>query len=114
MYVLLRLIAHCPAATTATRIDAAAMAKLQPWRPQATQAPQPCAGWPGQQEFTYRLQPGDRATFDAVVKATPGGWHLSGDDDDASAVWNAGQGPALFSPEVVWAEVIYSAHGQLA
>ncbi|OYU93965.1 MAG: hypothetical protein CFE45_20370 [Burkholderiales bacterium PBB5] len=113
MYVLLRLIARCPDAAAAARIHAAALARLQPWQAQATMPPEPCAGRPGQIEFTYRLQPGDQATFDAVVRGATGGWHLSGDEHDASAVWTAGSGPALVGPEVVWAELIYSANGQL-
>ncbi len=113
MYVLLRLIAHCADAATAARIHNAVMAGLAPWQARSTVPPEPCYGRPGQLEFTYRLRPGDRATLDAVVGATASGWHLSGDEHDASAVWTAGSGPTLVCPEVVWAELIYSANGQL-
>lgn len=113
MYLLLRLLAHCPDAAAAACLHDAALAGLQPWQALAASPPEPCAGRPGRLEFTYRLPTGNRTTFDAVVQGLASGWHLSGDEFDASAVWAAGQGPALLSPDVVWAELIYSANGQL-
>ena len=113
MYVLLRLIAHCPDAASLKRLADTAEAALTPWQARATCPPEPRPGPPGQFELTYQLQPGVRATLDALVGATPGLWHVSGDEDDASAVWRPGEGPALVAPAVVWAELIYSANGQL-
>jgi len=113
MYVLLRLIADCADAPAVQRMTDTANAALKPWQARATLPPEPRPGRPGRYEFTYQLQPGVRATLEAVVNATPGDWHVSGDEDDGSAVWCPGAGPPLVSPQVVWAELIHSRHGEL-
>jgi hypothetical protein len=113
MYVILRLFANCPDEATSWRLQGQVCQSLAEFKPRGTVAPKPDWRDAGRFELSLQVFPGDRDTFDQLVALVPAGWTLYGDDVDASAVWNPAPGCVLLDPAIVWAEVIFSAHGTL-
>jgi hypothetical protein len=108
MSVLLRLFAECRDDRESARLGLGLCAGLSALDPQRAMAPERYWKIPELYELGYRLHPGTRATFDAVLSRTRDGWIHLGDDDDRSSVWNRVPGSVLLLPEIVWAELIYT------
>lgn len=73
-----------------------------------TSAATPRQSWklPELFEFTYRLSSQTRNVWDELVAQPSGGWEITGDSEDRSAVWNRGDDRVFLVPAVRWAELI--------
>lgn len=113
MSVLLRLFVQCPNEDAAAAMVIDLAESLRALRALPTMPPERYWKMPELFELAFRLFPGTRDTFDAVVSRAPHGWTHLGDADDRSSVWNRTPGATLLLPEVAWAEAIYSSADDL-
>lgn len=106
MRLLLRLFVDCVDDDHILRTEATAASALSAFEPGRDAAPERYWKMPDLVELTFALHPAKRATLDAVVALSTGGWDHSGDASEASSVWNRVPGRVFLVPEAAWAELI--------
>lgn len=104
--LLLRLFANCPDDAAALPLGARIAAALPGLVMTQMSSPERYWKMPELFEFTFAVHPADRSTVDAIVALSPASWTHSGDEHEASSVWNRRDDAMLLLPEVAWVELI--------